>query len=167
MRISVFGSRELQTVILGLKNQDRDARKEIRQRTKAMAQPEWQKAVAEQASTRLENRVLAATARVTVSDQNVQLQSARIGRKLSGGLLPTKSYAAVEFGGDRAATNTYEARSRLGKRYQVTRRTRAQLRPSNRTGYAVYPAAARMIPRLAALWVQTYVRTLHEKLEGR
>ena len=35
------------------------------------------------------------------------------------------------------------------------------------TGYVVYPAAAEAIPRIASLWVQTAVRTLHELVEGR
>jgi hypothetical protein len=30
-----------------------------------------------------------------------------------------------------------------------------------------YPAAREMIPRLAALWIQTTVRTIAEALEGK
>jgi len=167
MRISVFNSRELQGVILAMKSFDREVAKEIRQHTKAMIAPEWTQAVTERAATRLEHRVLAKTARVAVSNQNVTLKSAGVGRKLSGGLLPSQSWHAVEFGGDRTATRTYEARSRKGKNFRVTRRTQAQLRPRNKTGYVVYPAAAEIIPRLASLWTQTVVRTFHEIIERR
>lgn len=165
MRISVWNSRELQATLLALRGFDRDLKKEIRVRTKAIAQPEWQKAVAQHANTKLEQRVLAQSARVQVSDQNVMLQSARVGRALSGGLKPSANYHAVEFGGDQRAKSTYSATSKKGKRFSVTRRTRAQLRPRNKTGYVVFPAAADMIPRLAALWVQTTVRTFYEAIE--
>lgn len=164
MRISVWDSRELQALLLALRGFDRDLQKEIRQRTKAIAQPAWQQEVAERAETKLEQKVLASTARVQVSNQNVMLRSAAIGRSLSGGLKPSASFAAVEFGANKVAT-TYQTHSKKGKPYQVTRRTREQLRPRNKKGYVVFPAAAAMIPRLAALWAQTTVRTFYETIE--
>ena len=33
--------------------------------------------------------------------------------------------------------------------------------------WAQNPAAAQMIPRFAALWAQTVVRTFHEAMEGK
>lgn len=168
MRISVLGSRQLRAVILGLKQMDRETRKQIRQQTQRVVVPEWQRAVAEQASTRLEGRVLASTARVSVSDQNVMLKSAGIGRSLQGGRKPADIWHAVEFGADRSTTATYQATSRKGRRFTVHQRhTRAQLRPRNRQGYTVFPAAADIIPRIAALWTQTVVRGLHEAFERR
>lgn len=167
MRISVWESKELAAVLLGLNGLDRDTQKEIRQRTKAMAQPEWQKAVTERASTAPEQLVLAKTARVTASNQNVTLQSARIGRSLSGGLKPTASYAGIEWGGNQNRKTTYRATSRKGKSFTVTRHTQRQLRPRNRQGYAVMPAIAELIPRIAALWTQTVVRTFYEAIERR
>lgn len=166
MRITVFGSKELQSVILALKTLDRDTRAEIRKHTKTMASPEWSQALSENASTRLEHLVLAKTGRVRVSDQNVTLTSATVGRALSGGLQPKRDAAAVEFGAD-AAVVPYTATSRRGRRFTVRRNTRAQLRPRNKKGYVVYPAAADLIPRIAALWIQTAARTLYDKLEGR
>lgn len=167
MRISVFNSKELQGVIVAMKSFDREVAKQIRKATKAVVEKIWQDAVREEASTRLEHRVLVNTARVAVSDQNVTLKSAQIGRKLSGGLLPSQSYAAVEFGADRQTKTTYEATSKKGTRYTVTRRTRSQLRPRKQAGYVVFPAAARVIPRIASLWVQTTVRTFYELIERR
>lgn len=167
MRISVFDSKELQAVLLALRGFDRELKKVIRQQTKQFAQPEWQKAVTENASTRLEQRVLAQTARVQVSDQNVMLRSGNIGRSLSGGLKPSEKWYAAEFGGDQNKLETYEATSRKGTRYTVTRHTSRQLRPRNPKGYVVYQAAAAIIPRIAALWTQTVVREFHETIEGK
>lgn len=166
MRITVFGSKELQAVILALKTLDRDTKTEIRKHTKDMAGQEWGAALKENASTKLEHRVLANTGRVRVSDQNVTLTSATVGRALKGGLQPKRDAAAVEFGAD-AEMVRYTATSRTGRRYDVKRNTRAQLRPRNRKGYVVYPAAADIIPRIASLWIQTASRTIFDKLEGR
>lgn len=166
MRITVFGSRELQAVILALKTLDKDTRSEIRKHTKAMATTEWGKALNEEASTDLERAVLVATGRVRVSDQNVTLTSATVGRRLAGGLEPKRDAAAVEFGSGPALV-TYQATSRRGNRFTVRRNTRAQLRPRNKKGYVVYPAAASIIPRIASLWIQTAARTIFDKLEGR
>lgn len=167
MRISVYSSKELQAIIVAMKALDRDTAKQIRAQTKKVVAPAWQKAVAENAASRLESRVLVNTARVRVTDQNVTLTSATIGRKLSGGLLPSRDYFAAEFGADQSKKTTYQATSKKGKRYSVTRRTTQQLRPRKQSGYVVYPAIAEIIPRIAALWTQTTVRGLHEAFEKR
>jgi len=166
-RISVFNSKELQGTILAMKGMDRELAKQIRRVTKQIVQPVWQRAVAERAKTRLESLVLGSTARAAVSDQNVSLQSATIGRSLSGGLKPSASWHAVEFGADRDVYETYTTTSSRGKRYDVRRRTRRQLVTRKKTGYVVFPAVAEIIPRIASLWVQTTVRTFHEQLEKR
>jgi hypothetical protein len=165
--IDINGSRELQAAVLGIRRAEKEIQKQIRTQTREKLLPEWQQAVRERAETRLEQRVLVDTARVKMSNQNVRLSSATVGRKLSGGLDPKTQAAAAEFGADRAVKGTYTARSRKGKSFKVTRHTRAQLRGPRRGGYAVYPAAKAMIPRFAALWVQTVVRTFHEGIEGK
>lgn len=167
LRISVYSSHELQALISRLRTADRETRKAIRQATKGAALPIWQDSLRANATTALEVKVLANSGRVRVSDQNVTLTSATVGRKLSGGLNPKVDYHAVEFGAvDREAFTQYEAR-RNGKAFQVRRRTLRQFKPRNTKGYVVYPAAAEAIPRLASLWVQTAVRTLHELIEGK
>ena len=93
MRIDVRGSRELQDVILALKSSDRETRRAIRTFTKAEIIKPWLDAVAGEASTSIERRVISSTATVAVSDQNIRIQSASKGRKLSGGLLPKQDYA--------------------------------------------------------------------------
>lgn len=166
MRISVWDSRELQAAILGLKRADKAIVREVGKHTRQVVVPEWKKAVTEEASTRLEHRVLVDTARAKVSSQNVVLTSATVGRPLRGGLNPKTDTPAVEFGAN-AKKSTYDRRSPKGTMHSVTRNTRGQLRPANKKGYVVYPAARRIIPRIAALWVQTVVRTFHESLEGK
>lgn len=153
MRIDVRGSDELRDIVLAISQSDRDVQRAIRVHTKAQLAPAWGKEVVSQSSTRLENRVLAATTVVSVSNQNIRIQSASKGRKLSGGLIPKADYHPVEFG----ANDTKVTYKRRG--HTVTRNTRAQFKPHNRKGYVFYPAARRMIPRLASLWVQTVVKT--------
>jgi hypothetical protein len=167
LRISVYSSRELQGLIARLRTVDRETRKAIRQATKGPALSIWQESLSAHASTQLERRVLSVTGRVRVSDQNVTLTAATVGRKLSHGLNPKTDWHAVEFGADREARTKYTATRNGGRSFEVTRRTKRQFKRPNRKGYVVYPAAADAIPRLAALWVQTAVRTLHELIEGK
>lgn len=167
MRISVLNSRELLATVNVLKKADKEVAREIRQQTKEMIGPAWNRAVAENVTRRVEARVLADTTRVAVSNQNVTLKAASVGRNLPGGLSIKQQWQVIEFGGRSNKPRTYDARSRTGRNYSVTRNTTQQLRPSNRKGYVVYPAAARVIPRLASLWVQTTMRTYLDSFEGR
>jgi hypothetical protein len=167
LRISAFSSKDIQATILAMKGMDRELAKQVRRATKEMIQSEWQRALAEESMSRMEVRVLANTGRAAVSDQNVVLSSATVGKSLAGGAKPSEIYHNVEFGADRSFARTYTATSKKGTSYKVRRRTRSQFRPRNMKGYVVYPAAARVIPRLAALWVQTTVRTFYEQFEGR
>lgn len=146
MRISVFESRELQALIIVMKGLPREIAKQVRRQSRQVIEPEWRKALAEEAGDyRPGQRLFAQTGRVAVSDQNVTLKAATIGRGLSGGLGPSE-WHAIEFGGDRDVS--------------------PHLRPRRRKGYVVFPAAAQIIPRIAALWAQTTVRTIHEEVES-
>jgi hypothetical protein len=161
VRIDIRGSQELQDVALAIQSSDREVRSAIRTFTKARLTRPWLEAINKQASTALERRVIAATATVSVSDQNIRIQSAAKGRKLSGGLQPKVDYAPVEFGSGVHKT-TY---ARNGHR--VTRKTGTQFKRPNRSGFVFYPAAAQMIPRLASLWVQTVVKTYADIFDGK
>lgn len=145
MRISVFDSRELLAVLAATRTLDREARKIIRRETKTVVQKAWQEGLERRASTRLERRVLVKTARAQASDQNVTLRSAASTRRLSGGLQPSTQWVGAELGSD----------------------DDPQFKFRNKKGYVVFPTVAEVIPRLAALWVQTWVRTAHEAFEGR
>lgn len=162
-RLDVLGSRELQAALLAIRRAPSELQKQFRQHARAMVEPEWQKAVTEQASTRLQQRVLAQTAKASVSSQNVRLSSAGSASKLSGGLQPSKNGHAVEFGAN--ANRQVTQRSRKGKQY--TRRMGDAFGAPRRAGHAVFPAARSIIPRIASLFVQTVVRTLHDAFEGK
>lgn len=165
LRISVFASKELQQTITILKGIDREISKYIRQTLKTVTAPEWAEAVRGHTNNAQEVKVLADTARVLVSNQNITLRSGAIGKRLSGGATPPDIVRQVEFGAPQNTTNTYTARSRKGKSFQVTRHTNRQFKGPSRTGYAVYPAAAKVIPRIASLFVQTTIRTFYELFE--
>ncbi|MBF4565400.1 hypothetical protein [Plantibacter sp. VKM Ac-2876] len=167
MRIDIYGSRELQATVLSIRRAERDIQTNIRKFTKTLLMPEWKKALAERAETRLEHRALVSTARITMSNQNIKLKSAGLNRKLSGGMNPNVEGHAVEFGANREEKTTYDAVSKNGTGYRITRRTRRQLRPKTTQGYVFYPAVRAMIPRFASLWVQTTVRTLADALDRR
>jgi hypothetical protein len=147
VRIDVNGSQALRDVILALQNSD--------------AETPWLDAVLGEADTTMERRVIAGTATVAVSDQNIRIQSAAKGRRLSGGFDPKRDYAAVEFGAK------HKKKSYMRKGHRVTRNTTAQFRGRRTQGYVFYPAAREMIPRLASLWVQTVVKTYALIFEGR
>lgn len=159
-------------MILAIRAAPREIQAQIRQQSKAISTPELQRAMAEQLSIsagyRAQDRVLVQTARVAVSNQNIRLSSATVGRKLKGGLNPKTQYAGMEFGADKQRRATYSARSRKGRHYTVTkRRTTQQLPRRNRKGWVFYPAVAEVVPRILALWTQTTVRVLAEAFEGK
>jgi len=166
LKISVRNSRELQATILALKSLDREVSANIRRFTRQLIVPEWQQGLRERAQSRAQIRVLADTGRATVSSQNISLKSASVGRSLAGGLNPKSSWAAFEFGANDVET-TYTATSRRGVRFSVTRHTRRQLPSRSRTGWVVFPTAKDIIPRVAALWWQTTIRTMYEAFERK
>lgn len=161
MRIDVRGSDELRDVILAINKSDREVQRAIRTFTKAELTTPWLQAINQHASTKLEHRVIAATATVTVSNQNIRITSAAKGRPLKGGLNPKVDYAPVEFGAGKSK------RTYTRKGHSVTRNTTAQFKARNRSGYVFYPAASAMIPRLASLWVQTVVKTYALIFDGK
>lgn len=166
MRLSVFSTSEIQSVILAMRGLDKELSKIIRRETKSIVQPVWQEAVRGNVHDRQQTLILADTARAVISNQNVTLTSASIGRPRSGGATPAQLAHSVEFGANREFTKSYPARSKKGISYTVhNRHTRRQFVNRNLKGYTVYPAASDAIPRLAALWVQTTVRTFIESFE--
>ncbi|MCS5513995.1 hypothetical protein NY537_14725 [Curtobacterium flaccumfaciens pv. betae] len=147
-------------MLVALKQVPKDVQKNVRAYTKAEAQPIWQSEIQSNVKTRLDQRVLGATARVRVSNQNVTLESARIGRSLQHGTKPSAIAGGVEFGTNRGEKTTYTSTSRRGKRYQLSRHTKNGLPTRNTNGRVVFPASRKATPRLASLWFQTAARTL-------
>jgi hypothetical protein len=162
VRLDVKQSRELQDLFIAIQNVDAPVRRVIRTYTKSVIVRPWLSAVLDRAQTTLERRVIANTATVRPSDQNIRIQSATKGRRLSGGLNPREDWAGVEHGADRNKITTYDRNG-----HPVTRHTARQLRPRRRSGYVFWPTAADMVPRLAALWVQTTVRVIADIFDGK
>jgi hypothetical protein len=162
MRIDVRGSQELQDIVLAINRSETAVKRAIRSYTKSELTRPWLEAINERASTTLERRVISATATVAVSDQNIRIQSAAKGRKLSGGLDPKNDYAPVEFGASREKVTSYRR-----KGAKVTRHTARQMKGRKAQGYVFYPAASEMIPRLAKLWVQSVVKIYGDIFDGK
>lgn len=159
-RISVLVSKELMTLAQATRQMEPEMRKQIRAHTRPVAEPVWKEAVLGNSQTRLEVRALANTSRVAVSDSNVLLKSGGVGKV---GKVPASTIVrGVEFGAD---PNKVIRSSRNGKPY--TRRRGRQFKLPRSRGYVVYPAAREVIPRIASLWIQTAIRTMHEVLEQK
>ncbi len=88
MRIDVTNSRELLAVIYAVRSLDKTIQKMVRQETKRIAAPEWSEALRRRADSALEQKVIVGTAVVSVSNQNVRVQSANKGRPPLGRTQP-------------------------------------------------------------------------------
>lgn len=166
-RISVLVSDELKTLLSALRTVPKDVQAQIRRFTKADAQPIWQEEIRSRVTTTVDERVFGKTARVRVSNQNVNLEAARIGKSLSGGAKPADIAAGREFGRNDDQKHAYATTSRRGKRYTVSRHTKRQLPTRNTNGRVVFPSTRKSIPRFASLWIQTAARTLYDAFDRK
>ncbi|WP_157156261.1 hypothetical protein [Diaminobutyricimonas sp. LJ205] len=158
-RISLLVSRDLQTLVQVARGLDREVAAQLRKHTRKAAEPIFQDAVRANVTTRLQTRVLSDTARVSVSDSNVTLKSAMVG-KVHG--IPTSVLApATEFGAQ--PTTLISTTSKTGTPYK--RRIGSSFGLPRRKGYVFHPAVRESIPRMASLWLQTALRTVAEQFE--
>lgn len=133
--------------------------KQMRAQTRRVVEPAFQEEMRDRAGTRLETRVLLDTARVSVSNDQVTLKSATVG-KVRG--VPARILASgAEFGA--SPDRKISATSRKGKAY--TRRMGPVFRAPRRQGYVFFPSVQAFIPRAGALWFQTAYRTVAETFE--
>tara|TARA_R110002124_G_scaffold70466_3_gene189170 strand:+ start:3843 stop:4352 length:510 start_codon:yes stop_codon:yes gene_type:complete len=159
-RISVLLSKDLQILLSAVRSIPKEVAAEVRKQTKNAATPIWEEEVRGRTNTALEVRVLSDTARVAVSDSNVLLRSAAVG-KMSNGLPKSVLAFGAEFGGN--PNRIIKSKTKAGKPY--TRKMGRQFKLPRRGGNVVYPAARDSIPRFASLWTQTAIRTIHEAFE--
>lgn len=159
-RISLLVSKDLGTLVQAAGTLDREVRGRLRAHTKGAAQPIWQDEITHRTGTRLQTRVLVDSARLAVSDTNVTLKSAQVGKLRSGTPRATLASAA-EFGGNPG--KQIRQRSRRGKVY--TRRLGNAFGAPRRKGNVFHPAFADAVPRVASLWLQTAIRTVAETFE--
>jgi hypothetical protein len=159
-RISVLVSRDLQTVLSVARDLPREVAAQVRRFTRAEAEPIFRDEIRGRVETRLQARALLDTARVSVTDSNVTLRSATIGRVSSG--VPAGTVAGLAEFGNHPGTKITQ-RSRNGTRY--TRRMGPISRVPRRAGYVFFPSVRGSIPRVASLWIQTAYRTVAEQFE--
>lgn len=165
--IDVRNSRELRATFLAIRNAGPDIQKYLRLSIKTFTLTEWRAAVAQEAATMAQSRVLAQTAKIAVSNQNIRMSGGNSAKRLAGGARISDLAHPEEFGADRDRTKTYNS-SRNGRPYKIRgRHTTRQLRLPRRRGYVVYPAAQYMIPRIASVAVQTVIRTLLDIVDGK
>ena len=156
--ISLLVDSPLPHMLQVMRGLDRETRTQIGRATKTAAQPIWAETTHAQVGTRLQAR-LAGSARVGVTTRNVFLRAGGTGKI---GQTPISRLAlAIEFGAH--PNKKVSTRSRKGTPY--VRRIGGGFRLPRSRGYVAYPAASESIPRFAALWVQTTIRTLYDELE--
>ncbi len=157
-RISLLVDSPLRDLAFAMRELDTEVRRQIGAATKRAASPIWLESMRGHASDRMQVR-LADSATVGVTVQNVFLR-AGTGRLSSG--TPLADVAkAVEFGAN--PNRMVSVRTRKGTTYK--RRLGSRFHLPRRGGYVAYPAARASIPRIASLWVQTAIRTVHETVE--
>lgn len=167
IRIDVLNSPAYQALILAIRRVPTDVQKNIRRYSKDITLGEWKEAVQANVTSRPQSVILGQTAKVAVSNQNIRLSAGAAAKKLrKGGPAIRDLSHAFEFGADRNRVTTYTGR-RGGHSFKVRRHTTRQLPAVNRQGYVFYPAVARMVPRIFALWAQTAIRTLLDAVEGK
>ena len=161
-RISLSIDSPLRTMLIGARSAPAEVQKRIAAHTKSEGEPIWFEELRDGAATRAQQKVLVDSGRVGATQRNVFLRSGGVGTLRSG--TPVAALAnAEEFGVSPEKKIT--TRSRAGKTY--TRRAGSGFPAPRRGGYVFWPAAGRSIIRIASLWVQTGVRTLLDKLEGK
>jgi len=137
----------------------REVAKTTRAYSKSIIAPEWRKGLAERAPAPVFHDRLVKPSTVYVTDRGARL--------VAGSDRADNFTRETEFGARRNEFNEYSRRNRRGGKHRVRRRTAAQFWNFKPKGYVVYPTASDMIPRIAALWVQTVYRTAHDMLEAR
>lgn len=161
-RISLSIDSPLRTMLIGARSAPAEVQKRIATHTKSEAQPIWFEETRDRAGTKLQQKVLVDSARVGVTQRQVYLRSGGVG-SLRSGTPVSRLASAAEFG--MGSEKQITTRSRAGKTY--TRRAGSAFPAPRRGGYVFWPAVAVAALRIASLWVQTGVRTLLDKLEGK
>ena len=160
----------LRATVLALKAMDKKVRKQINDETRGTLNPEWQKAIAARAGSRMDERVFGKGARIAAGNpaRLMSTTSRRPLRKGSNGFVPNEMGRLLEFPtATPGKRSTYTRTSPAGRRHEVTRRTMTGLPLRRNGGRVVYPAVADVMPRFVSMWVQIVVRNIHESLDGK
>ena len=149
---------ELRAAVLAMKRADATVRRDVAQRMRETMNPAWRSEVTSGA-TGMAGRVLAGGARIAGGNPP-QLVAASSRRKIGRGVIPDRHWAGYEYGANHGTTRTVT--SAKGTRY---RRHVMRHLPARGKGRVLEPAAARILPRIAAYWVQSVVRAFMDAAE--
>lgn len=152
---------ELRAAVLAMKRADKAIRSDISARMRGAMSPEWKRIVGARAATKLERRLLLPGTRIAAGNPPA-LVAASGTRRFGNGLTPNRHAPGVEFG---AHDGESEVVNRRGTRYE--RHTMRHLPARRRAGRVVYPAAAELLPRIAAYWTQSIIRAFLDAADGK
>jgi hypothetical protein len=128
----------------------------------------WKPALLQAAGTKGERRVLAQGARSKVGGDGFSMLAATSKRKLSGGLVPSEQWHGFEFGAVPKQVSVWREPGinspGVGRRTDVT--TGKQFKARRKNGYVVFPTVRKVMPRIAAEYVQAIVASLKHRIEG-
>lgn len=154
---------QLRAAVLAMKRADSTIRRDISARMRQTMNPAWRSEVTQHltGAGRMEARMLTPGVRIAAGNPP-RLVAASSRRKVGNGLVPDANAAGFEFG---ASDAVRRVKNRQGHSYQ--RHVMRHLPGRNRRGRVVYPAAARILPRVASYWVQSVVRAFMDAAEGK
>lgn len=157
--------KELQAAVLAMKRADADIRKGVSAELRSTFNGPWKQAVTQHltGAGRMEAAMLLPGARIAPGNPPA-LVWASGKRKTGRGLSPDANAAGYEFG---ASDGIRAQRSGRGPNRSYQRHAMRHLPGRTRKGRVGYPAAATMLPRIAAFWVQSIVRQFMEAAEGK
>ena len=153
--------KELRAAVLAMKRADKEIRSDISQRMRGTMGPAWKSEVSAKASGGMAARMLTPGVRIAAGNPP-RLIAASSRRRVGNGLVPDVNAAGYEFG---ASDSVRSVTNRKGTTYK--RHVMRHLPARNRKGYAVFPAAAKVLPRIAAYWTQSVIRAFMDAAEGK
>lgn len=156
---------ELRATIVALRSVGPDLRKAMYKATRETVGQMWKGELAGNAATSIERAVLVKGARVRTGLDGFTLLAATSRRPLSGGLIPSDSYAGAEWGAT-PRSKEVTMTSRRGRRFTRRQIINRQFRRRAHEGRVAMEAASTTGTKMVAAWVTAVVRTLAAAADG-
>lgn len=155
---------EMKAAVLAMKRADAYVRREVSQRMKETMTPAWKQEVTNHLHGESMERAMILPGTRIAAGNPPQLIAANSKRTIGsgGGLTPDKHWKGWEFGAN-YNTLSRPMTSKNGKSYK--RHAMRHLPAKNKQGYVVYPAAAKILPRVASYWCQSVVKAFMDAAE--
>lgn len=152
----------LRAAVLAMSRADADVRRDVARRMRETMNPVWRDEVT-RGGAGIAGRVLSSGARIAGGNPP-QLIAASSRRGLGKGkrLVPDRHWAGYEYGANPDTTRMVASRKGTKYRRHVMRHL-----PARGKGRVLEPAAARVLPRIAAYWVQSVVRAFMDAADGK